>query len=265
MQLINHVRKFTRLSSLLSTALLLASAFVSSQVYAAGADYISNSTTSVFTSKATWRNPASGAACGNATGGTWAAAGALTSADSVFICSGTTVTLATPASIGTVNLLGGTLALGVNDLTVSIDVISNSASSSVTSSGGSLVLTDADHTVSLWNGSGSATIPKLTLPSPATATRTITFADGVTITALSAIPTTSAGKGLIFACGTGLSRTIAFPSGTTIAYCQFPTTGSCTFTGLTCTNPPNAVTPPAVSAPIFSLKDKPAIFSEEVK
>jgi len=38
MQLINHVRKFTRLSSLLSTALLLASALASSQVYAADID-----------------------------------------------------------------------------------------------------------------------------------------------------------------------------------------------------------------------------------
>jgi len=258
MQLINHVRKFTRLSSLLSTALLLASAFVSSQAYAL--DYISNSTTSVFTNQSTWKDPASSGMSTCTKTGFYAGTAALTSTDSVFVCGGTTVTLAAPASIGRVSLMGGTLALGANDLTVSTNVESSASSSSVTSSGGSLVLTDANHILSLWNGGSGVTIPKLTLPNP-TVTRTLSFTNDATFTALSGIPTTSAGKGFVFDAG---SSTVDFPVGTTIAYCEKRTVLGA-INNLTCTNPSGVLPLPAVSAPIFSLKDKPAIFSEEVK
>ena len=117
MQLINHVRKFTRLSSLLSTALLLASAFASSQVYAATI------------------------ASNGAGGGDWAAtttwAGGVIPVvgDNVIITDGDTVTISTFLNItnitlGTNSPSSATLTLqsgGYLRVNGNIDVASNMA------------------------------------------------------------------------------------------------------------------------------------------
>jgi len=235
---------------ILALSLILASGQV------AATSYYATGTTSVFTDGTTWTNTIPGACGGSAYP---AGTAAPSTTDTVGLCPGTTVTLAAPASIGTLAFASGILNLGTFDLTVNRD-LTNAAMTPTTINGtGAIALSDANHTINLV--AGVPIIPKLTLPNP-TVTRTLVFTGGTaTFTALSAIPTTSAGKGFVFNAG---DKTVNFPAGTTIAYCdKTVTTGA--INNLTCTNPSGVLPLPAVSAPIFSLKDKPAIFSEEVK
>jgi len=334
MQLINHVRKFTRLSSLLSTALLLASAFVSSQVYAAS--------TITSAQSGDWADTT-----------TWAGGVVPAATDSVIIANGHTVTISTFRSITNVTLgqsFGGgatlTLSGGYFRVKGTVDVASNAATWTqptagtvefnnelgqnnidgfmrffdlrlaggssgtpsagatlsmpgntivtgsvqlcMTFSGGNYVTVDFTQIILTGNfqnagcsssspestknitlalqpvahtiGQGAGSTMKLTEMlwfNPLTAPTTLTFTGTVDVAA-----------SLASLSGADTTNFVTLSGGTLngtgiISNCKLHATTPTTLTGgVTCSAP--TISNP-VSAPIFSLKDKPAIFSEEVK
>jgi hypothetical protein len=337
MQLINHVRKFTRLSSLLSTALLLASAFVSSQVYAAST--ITSAQSGDWATTTTW------------TGGVVPAA-----TDSVIIANGHTVTITTMQRITDVTVGqsfggGATLTLqsssGFLRVKGTVDVSTNAATwtaptagmvefnnelgqnnvdgfmrffdlrlaggSSGTPSAGAtlsmpgntivtgdvqlcmpigggnyvtvdftqiiltgnftnvgcgtsspestknifLALQPVAHTIGQGAGNTMKLAEMLWSNPPLTAPVTLTFTGTVDVAA-----------SLASLSGADTTNFVTLSGGTlngtgVISNCKLHATTPTTLTGgVTCSAP--TISNP-VSAPIFSLKDKPAIFSEEVK
>jgi len=127
----------------------------------------------------------------------------------------------------------------------------------VTAAGNGLKLTNANHGIST---SATATINKLdtSLMAAGTLIQFNPYVSGASVAVTAFTPPTTPGTGVTLTCtptggGTGTA------SGTTTS----PLTNQ---TGdYTCTNGAGGSGGSAVSAPIFSTKEKPAVFSEEVK
>jgi len=199
------------------------------------------------------------AICINTAGGNWSGTIWLTgvgncstsppgSADNVTIFP--PVTLDQPVTVNQIHLSLGTLNASTFTITLTATETIINAGGTFNADTGTVKLNDADHSFSTSN----FTFYNLQWETPLTAPRTLTINIGVTITKatggtfnLDGTPTNP----VTFA-GTGsVSPTI------TVNNCA-----ASTVTGITCNLP---IGNNLVSAPIFSLKDKPAIFSEEVK
>jgi len=215
---------------------------------ASGILVIGNSTLTMNTAAATLTNTAAGTITIGSGGISFAGAGTLANTGTFTPGTGT-VTFGGNASItGTIPLnnltVTGTLAIP-NTATIAGNV---SIGGAVTAAGNGLKLTNANHGIT---ATAVAAISKLDTASM-TAGKTITFTppttagQAVAVTGFT-VPTTPS-TGVILTCSGGTVTGVTSP--------LISQTGS-----YTCTK--SATT--TVSAPIFSTKEKPAVFSEEVK
>jgi len=276
----NSVRKFTRLSSLLSTALLLASAFASSQVYAADIDCTTDLITGTL---GTYANSLYGSCIFPSSP---VHPGLLELSAQIYAAVQNSVSLAAPLPAHDLGVwsnnyivnMGTTAPTLADCIAATYTVNSRPAVTNNWYCAKFVGATDTGYMFAKWDGS------VLVAPSPPPTAPTAPT--GLTATAAS--PTQI-----------NLSWTDAssdetgfkiFRNGTELTPSPKVGAGIATFsdTGLTCntaytytvkatnangdssvaaTTPTTTTTAAcqAVSAPIFSLKDKPAIFSEEVK
>jgi len=170
------------------------------------------------------------------------------------IQSGHTITVDVDVAVKMLQFLGGTLNAGSYNFVLSGsngEVIRFPSGGTFNSDNSTVKLTDANHTFAY-----NTTFYNLQWAPPLTAPRTLTINTGVTIT--------KATGGTFNLDGTP-TNPVSFAGGGNFA--SMVTVNNCagkpaSMTNVTC-NAPIGNNP--VSAPIFSLKDKPVIFSEEVK
>ena len=186
----------------------------------------------------------------------------------------------------TLNTTNGTVTIGAGGTLSVTGAITNGGS--LSANGGSLILggnfnnsgtlSQGDATVKIL-GSSTITVAATTalnvldlsaLPSGSTITFAGAFNNSITtLTLPTANAAGGAAKTVVFKVPS--TQTLQIPAATTGCVATGYTftgglmTGTATATdNVTCTVPPATVTP-SVSAPIFSTKEKPAVFSEEVK
>jgi len=173
-------------------------------------------------------------------GGTLSVTGAITNGGSLSANGGTLILGGNFNNSGTLSQGDATVKiLGSSTITLTSDEILNVLDLSALPSGSTITFV----------GASNHTITTLTLP-------TANAAGGAAKTVIFKVPST---------------QTLQIPAATTGCVATGYTftgglmTGTATATdNVTCTVPPATVTP-SVSAPIFSTKEKPAVFSEEVK
>ncbi len=171
----------------------------------------------------------------------------------------------------TVTSIGGGLEVSGNALTLAAAnvVTGNVATSGGGTIAGTLKLNDANHTITI---EAAKTIPILDASAFTGTTKTITTSGAFLLTIPTLTPPSTASAVVKIVVGAGGSLTVTnAPAGATCtsdaaatgtqATTAFPVTSLAGGKTLVCTK--NAAS--TVSAPIFSTKEKPAVFSEEAK